>query len=73
MAALYERNYAKASDQFAVSLQAREGRLAKDQAAVADAAFFLGQSLYEEGKYEESVAAFPGIDQSVSAISSIET
>src|SRR5208283_1626342 len=40
LAALYERNYAKASAQLADSLRGREEKLAGDQKAVADAAFF---------------------------------
>jgi tetratricopeptide (TPR) repeat protein len=58
LASLYERNYAKASSQLSDSLQIREDKLAADQKAVADAAFFLGMSLYEEGKYRDSAFAF---------------
>jgi tetratricopeptide (TPR) repeat protein len=58
LAALYQTNYPKASAQLNESLQNREAKLAVDQAAVADAAFFLGQSLYCEGKYRESAAAY---------------
>lgn len=58
LAALYERKYSKASNQLMHSLQQREERLASDQKSVADAAFFLGQSLYEEGKYQDSAAAY---------------
>ena len=58
LAALYQRNYLAASAQLKESLQNREGRLAADQKAVTDAAFFLGQSLYGEGKYRESATAF---------------
>jgi tetratricopeptide (TPR) repeat protein len=58
LAALYQRNYPAASAQLKESLQNREGKLAVDQKAVTDAAFFLGQSLYEEGKYKESAEAF---------------
>src|SRR6202040_2098038 len=58
LAALYQRNYPAASAQLKESLQNREGKLAVDQKAVADAAFFLGLSLYEEGKYKESAVAF---------------
>jgi len=57
MAALYERNYAHASAQLADSLRGREEKLAADQKAVADAAFFLASSLYEEGKYREASTA----------------
>src|SRR5258708_6353938 len=58
LAALYQRNYPAASAQLKESLQNREGKLAVDQKAVADAAFFLGQSLHQEGKYKESAEAF---------------
>jgi tetratricopeptide (TPR) repeat protein len=58
LAALYERNYSRASTQFSDSLHKREEKLAADQKAVADAAFFLGQSLFGEGKYRDSATAF---------------
>ena len=58
LAALYQRNYPAAAAQLKESLQNREGKHAVDQKAVTDAAFFLGQSLYEEGKYKESAEAF---------------
>jgi tetratricopeptide (TPR) repeat protein len=57
-AALYSRNYSDAAAQFATSLEQREERLASDQRAVADAAFFLGQALDEEGRYREAAAAY---------------
>jgi tetratricopeptide (TPR) repeat protein len=56
--ALYERNYPEASARFADSLQLREEKLATDQKAVADAAFFLGQSRGAQGKFRDSAAAF---------------
>jgi tetratricopeptide (TPR) repeat protein len=58
LAALYQRNYRLASAELKESLQGREEKLAVDWKAVTDAAFFLGQSLYEEGKYKESAEAF---------------
>jgi tetratricopeptide (TPR) repeat protein len=58
LAALYGRHYPKASAQLADSLQKREENFAADQEAVAEAAFFLGQSLFEEGKYRESVTVY---------------
>ncbi len=58
LAALYQRNYPAASTQLKESLQNRETKLATDQKNVTDAAFFLGQSLYEEGKYRESANAY---------------
>src|SRR5208283_1560796 len=65
LAALYARNYDKATTDLQTSLSQREEKLASDQKAVAadqkqvaDAAFFLGQSLYGQGKYRESAAAY---------------
>ncbi len=58
VAALYERNYPKATASLQESLKQREEKLATAQKGVADAAFFLGQSLYEQGNYRESAAAF---------------
>src|SRR5271157_1511679 len=58
LAALYERNYGKATTDLQTSLSQREEKLASDQNAVADAAFFLGQSLYEQGRYKESAVAY---------------
>jgi tetratricopeptide (TPR) repeat protein len=58
LADFYDRNYPKASSEFQKSLSEREEKLsvAKDQAA--EAAFFLGTSLYSEGKYQKSADAF---------------
>lgn len=56
LVALYQHDYPKASTLFAESLQKREGTAGHDD--VAEAAWFLGQSLYEEGKYRESATAF---------------
>src|SRR5271157_2209273 len=62
LAALYARNYDKATTDLQSSLNQREGKLASDQAAdqkaVADAAFFLGSSLYQQGRYKESAVAY---------------
>ena len=58
LAALYERNYSKATVNLQDSLKQREEKLASDQNAVADAAFFLGSSLYEEGRYKDSAVAY---------------
>src|SRR5262249_26862167 len=57
IAALYEKNYRKASLDLAESLKLRKEREAKAEQEVVDAAFFLGESLYEEGKYREAVEA----------------
>jgi tetratricopeptide (TPR) repeat protein len=58
LAALYEKNYPLASQRLSQSFEARKKGLVKAQAATADAASFLGQSRYQEGKYQESVAAY---------------
>lgn len=58
LAALYEKNYPIASQRLAESFESRKKDLASAQAAAADAAFFLGQSRYAEGKYRESAAAY---------------
>ena len=68
LAALYARNYDKATTDLQTSLSQREEKLASDQKAaadvpadqkaVADAAFFLGSSLYQQGKYKESAVAY---------------
>jgi len=58
LAALYERNYAKATVDLQTSLKQAEEKLAWDQKAVADRAFFLGLSLYIQGRYKESVVAY---------------
>jgi tetratricopeptide (TPR) repeat protein len=58
LAALYERNYNKATVDLQDSLKQREEKLASDQNAVADVAFFLGESLYEQGRYKESALAY---------------
>jgi tetratricopeptide (TPR) repeat protein len=53
--ALYKGDYRKASVQLATSLRESEEKLTTDQSHVADAAFFLGKALFEEGRYAESV------------------
>ncbi|HZL70244.1 MAG TPA: tetratricopeptide repeat protein [Candidatus Limnocylindrales bacterium] len=58
LAALYARNYDAATSSLKDSLKQREEKFATARKDVADAAFFLGQSLYEQGKYRESAAAF---------------
>jgi tetratricopeptide (TPR) repeat protein len=58
LAALYEKRYPEASLQFQKSLTKSEAELATAQHAVSDAAFYLGKSLYGEGRYRESAAAY---------------
>jgi tetratricopeptide (TPR) repeat protein len=67
LAALYERDYSKATAQLQDSLKQREEKLtadqkaiAQDQKQVADAASFLGLSLFKQGKYRESAQAYGG-------------
>ena len=65
LAALYARNYDKATTDLQTSLSHREEKLAADQKAlgvdqkqVADAALFLGQSLYQQRKFKQSAVAY---------------
>lgn len=65
LAALYERDFPKASDQLQDSLKQREEMLTsakkteeRAQIQVADAALFLATSLYEQGKYSEAAQAY---------------
>jgi len=58
LAALYERNYSKATADLQASLKQREEKLSSDQNAVLEAAFFLGQSLSGEGRHNDSVTAY---------------
>ncbi len=65
LAALYERHYPKASAQLQDSLRHRQEDLRRDQKAmivdvrkIADAAFFLGVSLFGEGRYREGITAY---------------
>ncbi|MFZ0311107.1 MAG: tetratricopeptide repeat protein, partial [Candidatus Korobacteraceae bacterium] len=58
LAALYARNYDKATVDLRGSLKQREEKLASDQNAVAYAAYFLGQSLQQQRSYVESAAAY---------------
>ncbi len=58
LAALYERNYSKATADLQDSLKQREEKLASDQKAVADAAFFLGESLYGKASTRNRLVAY---------------
>jgi tetratricopeptide (TPR) repeat protein len=58
LAALYAGNYDTASSNLKDSLKQREQKLATALKDVADAACFLGQSLYRQGKYRESAVAY---------------
>jgi tetratricopeptide (TPR) repeat protein len=56
--ALYEKRYPEATLELQVSLAQRETALGNAQRKVVDAAFYLGQSLFEQGWYRESAAAY---------------
>ena len=58
LAALYEKDYPEATLRLSESLNDRMKGLAKTQNETADAAFFLGQSLFREGKYRESASVY---------------
>ena len=58
LAALYENHYPEATTQLQKSLSLRKKELVTAQDKVADAAFYLGQSLHAEGKYRGAVEAF---------------
>ena len=58
LAALYERNYPVATQRLEESLDQRETTLKQDQNAAADAAFFLGNALYDQGRYRDANARY---------------
>jgi tetratricopeptide (TPR) repeat protein len=58
LAALYDRRFAQATPKLAEALREREAATPKLDASVAEAAFFLGQSLYAERRYQDAKAAF---------------
>ena len=65
LAALYERDYPVATKQLTDSFELRkkeeaQARIAVSRAreAAADAAFFLGRSLYSQGRYSEAVMSY---------------
>ena len=58
LAALYAKNYPEAVKQLSESLRLRESELEKSKSSAADAAAFLGQALYAQGKYREAVEVY---------------
>jgi len=58
LAALYAENFSDATSNLTAALKAREERLDREKRDVADAAFFLGQALYRQGKYAKSADAY---------------
>ncbi len=58
LAALYEKRYPEATLQLQKSMERREAELVKAQDRLSDAAFYLGQSLYAQGRYREAATAF---------------
>jgi tetratricopeptide (TPR) repeat protein len=57
LADLYEKHYLEATSQLQSSLSMWEDNLNAAQEKVADRAFYLGQSLFAQGRYRESVVA----------------
>jgi len=58
LAALYARNYPEAEERLKKSLEVRRQERDEAQMKVAEAAFFLGRVLYDQGKYLEAAAAY---------------
>jgi tetratricopeptide (TPR) repeat protein len=58
MATLYQGDLANASTMLAAALHEREQRHVAGSRDAADAAFFLGRTLYDQGKYAEAAAAY---------------
>src|SRR5581483_2593914 len=58
IAALYEQRFPEAETLLKESYQLRKEAAQKAIADLADAAFFLGQALYAQGKYNEAVDKF---------------
>jgi TolA-binding protein len=58
LAALYAENYVEATKQLSESLQMREGDLERTRLKVADAAFFLGRTLYRRRRYLEAEESY---------------
>ncbi|HEX6899143.1 MAG TPA: tetratricopeptide repeat protein [Thermoanaerobaculia bacterium] len=58
LAALYERNYPEAEKSFERSLVIRREKLGEAQVEVAEAAFFLGQVLFAQGKYSKAALSY---------------
>lgn len=58
LAALYGQNYPKAAERLAESLELRKREQAEADAKVAEAAFFLGQALSKQAKYQEAATAY---------------
>jgi tetratricopeptide (TPR) repeat protein len=57
LADLYQKKYPEATAQLTASLDLREQKLKGAQEDVANAAYFLGQALYDQGLYSESSAS----------------
>ncbi|MDQ6704714.1 MAG: tetratricopeptide repeat protein [Acidobacteriota bacterium] len=58
MSALYARDYANAAPQLSEALLTRGKSLRRVPAEVANAAMFLGQALFESGKFDKAVEAY---------------
>ena len=58
MSALYACDYENAAPQLSVALLTRGKQLRRVPADVADAAMFLGQALFEQGKFDKAAEAY---------------
>jgi tetratricopeptide (TPR) repeat protein len=58
IAALYERNYSKAADQLEKALQIRKKQETESREKVVEAAYFLGQTQYEQGHYAQGAESY---------------
>src|SRR5262249_55203372 len=58
LAALYEKNYPESTKLLTQSFQLRKEAAQKAVTEYADVSFFLGRSLYEQGRYRDSAEKF---------------
>jgi tetratricopeptide (TPR) repeat protein len=58
LAALYREDYPAATQSLEQALETREASLARAEADVYDAAFFLGKALYAQKRYQEAASAY---------------
>ena len=58
MAALFDGDLSAAADALVAAVKEREERFGPNRREPADAAFFLGRTLYEQAKYAESATAY---------------
>lgn len=58
MSALYQLDYPEATEELAQSLAAREKQLRRVPGQIINSAVFLGQALFEQGKFAEAAEAY---------------